>query len=434
MSKFQIIVLAIFIVAIIAGGASFALYKGPNADNQLPEISVWGTYPSELFTKYLADINSNRSTSIKIAYTQFRPDNFSQSFVNALALGQGPDAVLLPTEMLLPELNKLAFIPYSVLPKNTFFTSYIDEARIYLNTNGVLAVPFTIDPLVMYWNRDIFNSAGIATYPKYWDEFTGTSLKPGLVQKLTTRDQNGNIRRSVVALGDFSNITNAREVLGSMLFQIGNPVTTVDSQGYVVSALNPYSSQKPSSAFQFFSQFADPTNPNYSWNRGMPNDKVAFLSGTLATYFSYASDLSDIRNKNINLNFDVAPLPQLKSGSKAVYGRMYGFSLVKSSQKLDGSYAIISILTDPTNLKQLSQSTYSPSVRRDIIALGSTDPYITIFNESALISKTWLDVGFEQSRQIFGNLIQTITSGKKSIEQAIKDASDLYDVTLKQVQ
>jgi ABC-type glycerol-3-phosphate transport system substrate-binding protein len=108
--------------------------------------------------------------------------------------------------------------------------------------------------------------------------------------------------------------------------------------------------------------------------------------------------------------------------------------LVKSSQKLDGSYAIISILTDPTNLKQLSQSTYSPSVRRDIIALGSTDPYITIFNESALISKTWLDVGFEQSKQIFGNLIQTITSGKKSIEQVIKDASDLYDVTLKQVQ
>ncbi len=435
MTKFQLVVLAFFIIAIVAGAIAFATYKGPANQQELPAITIWGTFPQELFTKYLADINSTRSSSIKISYVEHRPETFSQSFVNALALGQGPDVILVSTDMLLPQLNKLAFIPYTVLPKNTYFTSYIDEARIYLSNNGVLAIPFTIDPLVMYWNRDIFNSAGIASYPKYWDEFTGTSLKPGLVQKLTTRDQNGNVRRSAISLGDFSNITNAREILGSLLFQIGNSVTTVNNEGYVVSAINPYSSAKPNSAFQFFSQFADPTNQNYSWNRGMPNDKVSFLAGTLATYFSFASDLGDIRNKNINLNFDVAPLPQLRTGGvKAVYGKMFGFSLVRASSNLDGSFKIISILTAPENLKLLSQSMYASSVRRDVIAEGSTDPYITIFNDSALISKTWLDLDLAQSKQIFGNLIQTINSNKKSIEQAIKDTSDLYDVALRQVQ
>ncbi len=435
MTKFQAIILGFFIVAIIAGGIAFATYKGSNSQVELPEITIWGTFPQEQFTKYLSQINSVRSSSIKVLYVEHRPETFTQSFVNALALGQGPDVVLLSTDMLLPQLNKLAFVPYTVLPKNTFFTSYIDEARIYLSDNGVLAIPFTIDPLVMYWNRDVFNSAGIATYPKYWDEFTGSSLKPGLVQKLTTRDQNGNIRRSAIALGDFSNINNAREILGSLLFQIGNPVTTVGKEGYVVSAINPYESAKPSSAFQFFSQFADPTNQNYSWNRGMPNDKVAFLSGTLATYFSFATDLADIRNKNINLNFDVAPLPQLRTGgAKAVYGKMFGFSLVRASSKLDGSYQIISILTAPENLKLLSASMYAPSVRREVIAQGSSDPYITIFNDSALVSKTWLDLDLAQSKQIFSNLIQTINSNKKSIDQALKDTSDLYDVALRQVQ
>ena len=77
---------------------------------------------------------------------------------------------------------------------------------------------------------------------------------------------------------------------------------------------------------------------------------------------------------------------------------------------------------------------YAPSIRRDVIASGSNDPYITIFNNSALVSKTWLDIDTTQSKQIFANLIQTITSGKNSIEQAVKDARDLYDVKLKQVQ
>jgi ABC-type glycerol-3-phosphate transport system substrate-binding protein len=435
MTKFQIIVLAVFILAIIGGAASFALYKGSGSAPSLPNITVWGTFPASIFDKYVSDLNNSRESSLKITYVQQRPEDFSSNFVNALALGQGPDAVLLPTEMLLPQINKLAIIPYTALSKNTYFNSYIDQARIYLTDDGILALPFTVDPLVMYWNRDIFNSAGIAKFPTYWDEFVGTDLKSGIVQKLTSKDANGNIRRSALAMGDFSNMTNPREVLGSLLLQLGNPVTARDSQNVIVSTIDPYYSANPVSAFKFFSQFSDPANPNYSWNRGMPNDKTAFLSGMLATYISYASDLTDIKNKNVNLNFDVASLPQLRTGgTKAGYARMYGFSLVRSSPRLDVSYQVLSVLTEANNIQKLSQSMYAPSIRRDVIALGSNDPYITIFNNSALVSKTWLDIDNSQSKQIFANLIQTITSGKSSIEQAVKDAKDLYDVKLKQVQ
>lgn len=435
MTKFQIIVLALFIIAIIGGAASFALYKGSSNTPTLPNITIWGTFPASVFDKYVSELNNSNGSSLKVTYVQHRPEDFSSAFVNALALGQGPDVVLLPTEMLLPQINKLAIIPYTALSKSTYFNSYIDQARIYLTDAGALAIPFTVDPLVMYWNRDIFNSAGIAKFPTYWDEFVGTTLKPAIVQKLTTRDQNGNIRRSALAMGDFSNITNPREILGSLLLQLGNPVTARDSQNIVVSTLDPYYSANPVSAFKFFSQFSDPTNPNYSWNRGMPNDKTAFLSGMLATYISYSSDLNDIKNKNLNLNFDVASLPQLRSGgTKAGYARMYGFSLVRSSPILDASYQVLSILTEANNIQKLSQSMYGPSIRRDVIALGSNDPYINIFNNSALVSKTWLDIDASQSKQIFANLIQNIISGRDSIEQSVKDAKDLYDVKLKQVQ
>ena len=436
MTKFQLIVLVIFIVALIAGAASFALYKGNNNNYSLPTITIWGTFPANVFDQYVSHINNSLSNSLKINYVEQKPESFSQNFTNALALGNGPDAILVGADMLLPQMNKLILIPYSALSQQVYFESYADIARIYLKDEGVLALPFTVDPLVMYWNRDLFNSAGIATYPKTWDEFVGSSLKPGLVQKLTTKDQNGNIRKSAIAMGNFSNITNARELLGSLILQLGNPVTTVSrDDGILVSTLETYSGTNPASAFQFFSQFTDPSNSNYSWNRGLSNDKTTFISGALATYFGFASELNDIRNKNINLNFDVAPLPQLRSGGqKAVYAKMHGFSLVRASNKLDATYQVISILTSSQNLKFLSELMYAPSIRRDVIAQGSKDPYISSFNEQALIAKTWFDVDANVSKQILGNIIQSVVSGQKNIEQAIRDAKDQYDILLRQVQ
>jgi multiple sugar transport system substrate-binding protein len=426
MSKFQIITLAVFVICIIAGVAAFALYRGGKATSSLPPITVWGTFPGSTFNQYVSDIDSTLSQGVSVTYVQKDPATFSADFVKALATGQGPDAILIPADMILPEENKLTLIPYSAFPQRNFMDTYIQEANIYLGTNGILGIPFTVDPLMMYWNRDTYNAAGIATYPKTWDEFTG------LNKKLTTTDQNGNVRKTAVALGDFTNITNAREVLGSLILQSGNPVTTITSNG-VVSTLKTSAAKSPIPALQFFTESVNPQDPNYSWNRGMPNDKSAFLSGLLATYFGFASELADIRAKNPNLNFDVAPLPQLASGGlKATYGRMYGFSLVRASPNANAALQIISTLISPQYLAKLSQTMYGPTVRTDLIAQGSSDPYISVFDQAALVSKTWLDADPAQSDKIFGDLVQAITSGQKTINDALQNAGDQYDVVLKQ--
>ncbi len=433
MSKFQIITIFIFILAIIAGVTSFALYKGNSGTSSLPAITIWGTFPANTFNEYVANINSGLTQSMKITYVQKRADSFNSDFVNALALGQGPDAILIPSDMMLAEQNKLTQVPFSAFSQREFMDSYIDEAQIYLDSTGAWAIPFTVDPLVMYWNKDIFNAAGIALYPQYWDELTGTGVKPGLVQKLTVKDSNGNVRKTAVAMGDFTNITNARELLGSLFLQAGNPVTSRDNSGLIYSTLNTSNSTNSiSPAVQYFSQFANPTSANYSWNRAMSNDKTVFLAGQSAIYFGFASEILELRAKNPNLNYDVAPLPQLRSGQKAVYGKMFGFSLVRSSANANATYQIISTLILPANLAALSKTMYLPSVRNDVIAQGSTNAYITIFNKAALISKTWLDIDPQISRQIFSNLTQSLISGQKNIDQAIRDAADQYSAVLQQ--
>ncbi|MFA6432277.1 MAG: extracellular solute-binding protein [Candidatus Paceibacterota bacterium] len=426
-SKFQLITLAIFVICIIAGVIAFATFKNSSSKDTIPPITVWGTFPKATFEQYVSRVNSTLALPITAAYTQKSTDAFLSDFVSALARGSGPDAVLIPADMILPAQDKLAPIPYSVIPQRTFLNSYIDESGVYLSADGVLAVPFITDPLVMFWNRDLYNAAGIALPPKSWDEFTG------LNQKLTVKDQNGTITRSAVAMGDFSNITNAREILATLFLQSGNPITAIASDGALSSTINNSAKADPTAAIQFFTRFVDPTDTNYSWNRSWPNAKTAFVSGKLATYFGLASELSDIRAKNPNLNFDVAAVPQAKQGSvKTVYARLYGLSIVKASNNINAAYAVISILTDPTNLVEVSKLAYLPSVSRPVIAAGFEDPYITLFNQAALISRTWLDAGPTQSSQLFAEMIQSVTSGKKAPYQAIRDAGSQYDVLLRQ--
>jgi ABC-type glycerol-3-phosphate transport system substrate-binding protein len=234
-------------------------------------------------------------------------------------------------------------------------------------------------------------------------------------------------------MGDFSNVSNARELLASLIMQIGNPITRTDSEGYIQSTLKPSASADPTAAITYFTQFVNPSDKNYSWNRGMPQSKSAFLSGMLATYFGFASELNDIRTKNPNLNFDVAPLPQVRTGGiKASYAKMNAFSIVRTSPNPNAVFQVIMVLSNPTTLSELNTSLYLPTVRRDVIAQGSNDPYISIFDKAALISRTWLDADPSRSRDVLGRMVEAVTSGSKTTYQALQDAGDEYDSILRQ--
>lgn len=427
-NTFQIVVLGIFVLFIIIGVVAFAFYKGNSAaDSTLPAITVWGTFSKSTFDQYVANISNHSTKQLSVTYVEKSLSQFSQDFIAALARGQGPDAILIPAELLLPHEDKLVTIPFSSISQRDFLDTYIQEADIYINKNGIVGFPFLVDPLVMYWNRDMFDAAGIATYPRYWDDFADIN------KSLTVKDANGNIRKSAIALGQFGNITNAREIFGTILLQSGNPVSKQSSEGVVSNTISSSYTVSPEAAIKFFTKFANPSNENYSWNKSMAESKAAFLAGTLATYFGFASELADLRAKNPNINFDVALMPRPKTGgSGATYGRLYGFSMVRTSANTNTAITVISMLSASQYLSELSGSLYLPNVRRDVIAAGSSDPYITLFNKAALVSATWLDADPWKTGQIFSNMIESFSSGQKDIFRAIQDASDQFNVLLNQ--
>src|SRR5882724_3753411 len=138
MSKFQIITVAIFVLCILAGVALFATYKGKNQTVALPPVTIWGTFPQDTLDALVTQVNTTRPNALSITYVQKSAATFNQDFIEALARGQGPDAILIPHTMLLRHEDKIIPIPSTILTERDFKNTYVQEAELYLtpSTSG----------------------------------------------------------------------------------------------------------------------------------------------------------------------------------------------------------------------------------------------------------------------------------------------------------
>ncbi len=427
MSYFKLAILAVFSLSIVAGIAIFALSKN-NTNSQSADVVLWGTIPQDTYNNVYGASGLSTNRNIKITYVQKAPQDFDSDFVNALAEGNGPDIVLLRDDLFYKNRNKLVTIPYKSYSERTFKDTFIEGSEMFLSQNGVIAIPFMVDPMVMYWNRDIFTNAQISQPPVYWEQMSA------LVSKLTKKDGEGNIFQSTLPFGGWSNVTNAKEILSMLFMQAGTPITA-RSEDAVISVLDSQF-QSPTmpgeSALDFYTQFSNQTSSMYTWNRSLPSSLNSFLSGNLAIYIGFANELFRIREKNSNLNYDIAMVPQVKdSPKKIVFGRIYGFAITKQSKQIAGSFAVINALTNPASLLALEKITSLPPVRRDMLANIPSDAYRNVFYRSALISHSFIDPNPIESSRTFMNMVDSVTSGRSRVSDALDRASSELNSELK---
>ncbi len=414
---FQYVFIGAFIFFIIIGAILFATYRSGNKDQTANiNITLWGTLPETSFNSFISKYFSENDLKYTVNYVEKSASTFDQNLVEALASRVGPDGIILPQDLIIRYSNKIYTIPYTVLPELAFKQTFIQEGELYLNNNGVLALPFSVDPLVMYWNRDIFNNASITKPPVNWAEISN------LVPKMTKKDQSHNIFSSAVALGEFRNINNAKEILSALLIQVGNPIITLDSNDSFISKLKDPSSNL---ALEFYTNFSNPVKQEYSWNRSLANSVDVFANGDLALYFGFASEFTKIKNKNPNLNFDVAFLPQVASAKTLnTFGNMLGFAILKNSSDPAGTYTVFTALTSAEAFPFWKDIFNLPSARRDILGQVESNAIKTIFNKSAIMSKGWYDPNKAQTSAIFQDMVESYTTGRESLSGAINVASD----------
>ncbi len=427
MSPFKLGVVIVFGFFTVIGIVIFALARSNSSVNDA-SISIWGTIPLDAYSALYEKSVLRDHDNIKISYIKKDQSDFDQDFIEALAEGRGPDIVILRDDYVYKHRNKLFTIPYQNYTERVFKDKFIEEGEMFLTKEGVVSVPLMVDPLVMYWNRDIFSNNLISQPPQYWDQIYS------LIEKITKKDSSGNVLQSAIALGEWKNITNAKEVISLLLLQAGTPITDrVNNE--VVSVLNnqfSYPIPPSDSMLNFYTQFSNPTSNSYTWNRSLPTSINMFLGGSLAMYIGFSSEIFGIQQKNSNLNFDVTNVPQTRNtAKKTTFGHMYSMSITKQSKNITSAFAVINAFTEVLPLKSLEAVTNLPPVRRDMLVDKPTDAFRSVFYNSALISRSWIDPDPTASSFTFRDMIESITSGKSRVGEASGRANQELNDQLK---
>lgn len=433
MNNFQTILVAIFLAFFVFGVLIFSgIIKIGGSKTGLSAISgkvvVWGVLPSsDPSIANLFEGIGGSNASFTVDYVKQEESTYQNNLIEAFAKGQGPDLFILTPDMILKNSSFLYEIPYNSLPEKSFRSLYIDGADILLSKQGVMGYPMLVDPMVLYYNKNLLTNQSILYPPAYWDELFN------LGSKLIVKQSDGVVNQSMIALGQYDNVNHAKDILALLLLQGGNNIIERTDSGYDLriknsTSLGDYSLEQ---IVNFFLEFSNPSKESYTWNRSLPNSLDMFASGKLAFYLGYASELFKIEAINPNLSFDVTNMLQTKGTNiKRTYGNFYILGINKNSKNLASAFGVSSLIMENDFLKELSILVSLPTASRSILNEKQQEPYLSTFFDSAIVSRSWLDPDKESTNLIFKDLIESSLSNRLSVAEAVDKAYSQINLIL----
>ncbi|MDQ3089618.1 MAG: extracellular solute-binding protein [bacterium] len=426
MSKFQFILLVVFGAFILIAVMLFSFSKGSGTSSYT--VSIWGDISSNDFNDliYLAGLNTNKE--ININYTEIPEGDIDVELTEALAEGRAPDVVLMPIEDLWKNRNKLTLIPFETINEEDYKNTFMEAGELFLSPGGIYALPLTVDPMVLYWNRDHLTKASLPKPPQYWDEIYKYA------EALSEKDGAGNLIKSAITLGESNNIPHSKEIMSLLMLQAGSPITEIsrDELRAKISDKFDYTIVPGEAALDFYTQFANPSKPFYSWNRALSPAATTFSAGDVSMYLGFASELKELKAKNPNLNIGISAVPQSRvSGRSVTFGKIKGLAVVRTSNNKEASLSAIKLLVTKDLSEKLSTILSLPPVRRDLLTKRPADAIMSVFYTAALQTKNWIDPDSLESDVIFRDMINSVTSGNARIQESVARANRELDSIIK---
>jgi multiple sugar transport system substrate-binding protein len=443
-----LILLAVFIIT-----AGFGCKGADQATQEAMKpitLTFWGVYDDadafqEIITKY-----QTLHPYISIEYRKLRYEEYETELLNAMAEDRGPDILSLHNTWLKKYQSKLVPLPATItLPypvvKGVIKQEVIPELRttntltlkelkdnfvdvvahdVVLDDGKIYGLPLSVDTLAMYYNRDLFNNAGISQAPAYWNKEFLQDIK-----KLTRQNESKAIIQAGAALGGSSNINRFSDILSVLMLQNGAVLMNDNNQVVfnVVPAAMKDSGYNPGlEALRFYTDFANPTKESYAWNATLPNSLEMFISGNLAIMFSYAYDLPTIRAQAPKLNFSVAKLPQIE-GNPATninFANYWVETVSKKSQHPNEAWDFIQFMTKAEPAKSYLEKTKKPTALRALVAAQRSDDTIGIFADQVLTAKSWYKgMNAQAAEGAIREMIEAVVNNTSDKLQSIIDTA-----------
>lgn len=430
-SLFQTIFFGLFGFAALVGVFVFATHTGSKNDaaTTIGTVTIWGTLPkANMQSILLASVQVNKLLK-DVLYVEKSADTLPVELASAIATGNPPDLVLASQEELLPLTKLIVPVPLTTLSVPTFTTTFVQEGGLFAAPAGAgyYGVPFLVDPLVLFSNREILSSSGIAKPPATWEALTG--LVPNIALLTPTKQ----ITRGLIALGTYENVNNARAILSSLFQQTRVPISVYTNNSLRANLSGPLDGGTTSgkAVLNFYTQFADPSKVSYTWNASLPNSRQAFQNGDLTLYLGFASEARELTKGNPNLNFTVSPLPQPATNkSKSAYGLVYAFMTPRGAQNPTGALQAISFLTSSA-IQGTAASTVgiAPAILSELATVPA-DPVAAVAYAEALYTKGWLSPAPADTDTVFSSMISSVISGRLAPDSALSSSENALTVLL----
>jgi ABC-type glycerol-3-phosphate transport system substrate-binding protein len=423
-------------------------------------LEVWGSLDdSDSYQPIMNDYQQKIGSAHvgNVSYRKMTAETYRADLLTAFAEGNGPDVFLIRSSWLPLFKNLIAPAPAYEISEKEFRDAFVDVvANDFIVGGKVYGVPMSVDSLGLYYNKDLFNAAGIASPPSTWDEVVADA------KRLDSIDGSGNIRQSAISLGTAKNINRSTDILLALATQYG---MTTSVNGFSDEAnLTATPLQK---ALAYYEEFAKLGSSQYSWNANQHYSVDAFSEGNLAMMANYSWQIDAIKKKNAKLNFGVAPLPQLSGATPSNYANYWVLVVAKHKNEPDtggkksglstDSYDSVrvheswqflhylafphlgnkmtvrnalattstaekTLASDPT--KTFLDKARQPAARRDLIEAQKADPWLSPFALGNLIAKDWRVGDTETMESILADMIESVNRGGTTVEQALSLAAN----------
>ncbi|KKR20454.1 MAG: Extracellular solute-binding protein family 1 [Candidatus Moranbacteria bacterium GW2011_GWA2_39_41] len=436
--------------------------KQTNPKKYIVNLEIWGLFDDQdAFTEIIDNYKKANPNIGKITYKKLMPDTYKQEITDALAAGNGPDIFLIQNNWLAQFANKIYPAPLQFLTEKKFKDNFVDVvASDFLSAEGAYGVPLSVDSLGLYYNKDLFNAAGITSPPRDWNEFADIS------KKLTKFDVSNQIVVSGTAMGTAYNINRSTDILNLLMLQSQTEmVDSISGQAVFDKVVQKKSGNSipGQDALKFYTQFADSSSPQYSWNSRMHYSIDAFSEGTLGMMLNYSWQIDAIAKKAPKLNFAVAPVPQIPGNPPVNYANYWAFvvaknktpdttgiapaqaTLVTNEIRVEEAWNFllylttkpeqaIAVATGVSGTGQTADSNFDPAInylektnkiaaRRDLLDQQKIDAKLGPFVKGNLIAKNWYQANSEAIEDLFSEMINQINRGQASVDVALKTAA-----------
>ncbi len=366
-----IVVFFLFIAGAVFGGkyllGSIGGAKGVT-------ITYWGLWENDaIVSPIIADFEA-KNNKIKVQYIKQSPKQYRERLQAAIARGDGPDVFRFHNTWVAMLRNDLAMVPATVMTPSQFSSAFYPVANADLVAGeNIFGIPLEIDGLGLYYNEDLFATAGV-TPPTTWEEMLT------VVPKLTVKNET-TIITSALALGTTGNIEHFSDIVATMIMQNG-------------SSLREPATKEAEEALVFYRKFATPTDPVYTWNESLDNSVYAFASGKVAMILAPSWRAFDIKQINPDLRFKIAPIPQLP-GSTVTWASYWVEGVSAKSKNQEAAWQFMKYLTSrETAMKLYAQESKTrlfgePYARIDLASSISDDPYVGSYVKQAQNAKSF---------------------------------------------